>query len=205
MSLDIDELRCWYTPVFKGQLQGYNHQMQNDVMQEVSRLMSLEGGRDLSNIGGWQSNARPVGDNQVFDRLLFLLNDYINHVSSYMETKMVLNNYWINVNNTDNWNQSHCHPKSLYSGVIYLDATEDQGDIKLFAPFINSYVYTNQSIGFDNYTAKLLGDVDISPSTVTVILFPSFVYHAVNPNKSNKSRISLAFNLWHDVGKSKIS
>jgi uncharacterized protein (TIGR02466 family) len=189
------ENRCWYTPIFETKLEDFNQKM---YLDEVDQLMSRDvGGRVVSNVGGWQSKDMFLGDNPVFDVLFDKIQFFIDNAFQYLNTPTIIDNYWINVNNRGDQNKVHCHPNSLFSGVIYLSASPDQGELVFNNPGSDQTLFGIQTLQFVEYVKFHMNPITIIPDTSKVVLFPSFVYHSVNPNLTDRVRISLSFNTYH--------
>ena len=70
------------------------------------------------------------------DRKDDALNDLLFHIGSLVQAihetdrrgEVVLSNAWFNINRKDGMNLPHTHPGSMYSGVIWLKASEGAGD-----------------------------------------------------------------------------
>lgn len=70
------------------------------------------------------------------DRKDDALNDLLFHIGSLVQAihetdrrgEVILSNAWFNINRKDGMNLSHTHPGSMYSGVIWLKASEGSGD-----------------------------------------------------------------------------
>jgi uncharacterized protein (TIGR02466 family) len=84
----------------------------------------------------------------------------------------------------------HTHPNSIISGVFYF------GDNKEFLP--NITFHKPQSFSFpilrpkEKYTKY--NDTEFELGLNNLILFPSYLQHSVNLNKSNIPRYSISFN-----------
>ena len=106
------------------------------------------------------------------------------------EFQIELLNLWINSNNKYSYNDSHTHGQSDLSGIYYLDVPENSGNIyfqdfqkqlrKLNSFFIHRDFISHRFI--KNYKNQFL-------------LFPSNLIHGVDINMSDKSRVSVAFNI----------
>jgi len=107
---------------------------------------------------------------------------------------------WANVNRMGDYHMLHNHPNSYLSGTYYVSTpaqpvSPDQrndlnpGDISFFDPRPQA-----------NMTA-LAGDPQIdpefrvTPASGLLILWPSFLHHAVHPNFAEQPRISISFNM----------
>ena len=106
---------------------------------------------------------------------------------------------WVTITDPQKYMESgsqyHLHKNSFYSGVYYYD--EYDGDT---APleFLNPLEYHKNHLivpSKDQYNI-LNGDTYcIRPKKKILLLFPSYLKHKVGQNTSNKTRLSLAFNI----------
>ena len=103
-----------------------------------------------------------------------------------------ISNMWAIINTGGSANLRHQHGNSTISGAYYVRAPQDCGDIVFYDPRpAPIYSYPNvKSVNFLN--AQVNG---ISPVEGALILFPSFLDHSVNENKSNEERIVISFNI----------
>ena len=91
----------------------------------------------------------------------------------------------------------HSHVNSLFSGVLYLKAAEETGQITFhkYQKYLNfssptiSLEFTEQNI-FNSSTWS------ITPIENQIIIFPSNLMHSVDINNSKDDRISVAFNMF---------
>jgi uncharacterized protein (TIGR02466 family) len=96
---------------------------------------------------------------------------------------------WVNYFNPGQYEERHCHTPALISGVYYLKTNGKDGNLTIFP----------STIGLESSGPKptQLGysSVEYGPEEGKLILFPSWVPHAVKMNKTQDTRISIAFNL----------
>lgn len=108
---------------------------------------------------------------------------------------------WANINRRGNGNASHVHPGAYWSGCFYvddggIDGHEDQGGALTFAdprgplPIMAT---PNVKIGLPGYLTAGLGE-RVLPKTGMLVLFPSWLSHAVSAYHGDGTRISVAFN-----------
>ena len=103
---------------------------------------------------------------------------------------------WININGKGHYNKLHHHPLSDLSGVFWIKASKNSGNLEFTSP--HDFVQANE---MSCYTKKYRDDNKIfssyyfNPSAGRVMIFPSFLLHHVLPNNSNEDRISVSFNL----------
>lgn len=147
---------------------------------------------------GWQSHYfyKTDKNNKQLTDLLNSVEVVCQKIFTSLNTKSWLKykslNYWINICDQDHYHVRHIHSGSVLSCVFYVKAPEKCGDIifhnsnDLIQYWWNSYFEENNSFySHPSYT----------PIENGLIVFPSWLAHSVEPNKSNKSRISIAFNV----------
>ena len=109
-----------------------------------------------------------------------------------MKISVKIKNMWAIINEQGAWNQKHHHSNSDLSAAYYVSAHDNCGDIVFYdprpAPVHNHPISKSPN--------KLNATVNsIKPEPGMLVLFPSYLEHSVNPNKSNKKRIVISFNL----------
>jgi uncharacterized protein (TIGR02466 family) len=166
----------------------------------VKELSTSDCGRKVSNYGGYQSNN--LDNNEYTFSLLENISKHVQKVSGIIGIKkpiLKLHNFWFNINLKKDFNLPHVHPQSIISGVFYIKAPPNCGNLMLKnrnADLVKSY--------FDYWHLEEEKDYDMTAFTSQIwrvvpeenhlILFPSWVEHYVEPNESNQERISIAFN-----------
>jgi uncharacterized protein (TIGR02466 family) len=96
---------------------------------------------------------------------------------------------WINVASTNTSQEWHTHANSTISGVYYHNTTMEQGGIIFKNP--NPYIHMNLFPGLDSHPAGM----HFIPEPNTLFLFPSWMEHKTEKNRSNRNRTSIAFNV----------
>jgi len=105
---------------------------------------------------------------------------------------------WANVSRTGDFNATHTHPGSDWSGTYYIDAG-DPAD-----PERGTVLHLLDPNGAGRSAFLLVGqssvpaNVVITPRPGLMVLFPSYVPHEVYPHRGNSPRISIAFNVRKD-------
>lgn len=103
---------------------------------------------------------------------------------------------WFTKNNFGEFHQPHSHPNSIISGLLYVSAGPDMGNITFHRhPSINTL--TNSFAFTYDYSELNKHNSDswwLEVKTGTVILFPSSLDHSVEENKTNNTRICIGFN-----------
>lgn len=132
----------------------------------------------ISNRGGFQSIA--FNDFTIFPFLDYI-KSRLNNIPSFN-----FSNWWININNTGDFNFGHTHPNSDLSLIWYL------------TPNYNSLVLTNPQdhiryklYNLLNYPLLISENCDAGD----IVVFPSDINHYVEPHEKETSRVSVAMNL----------
>ena len=133
-----------------------------------------------------------------------LLNQIINAVNAIHQISrkgaLQLTNFWININGKGSSNTPHTHSGLNYSGVFFIKVPKEMkgGRFLFYRNFNEADFISTEYMGQFKDDYRLQGyDYPIntiSPKENMLIVFPSWVPHAVEINLSNEERISLSFN-----------
>jgi uncharacterized protein (TIGR02466 family) len=119
------------------------------------------------------------------------LQYYADSILGVDGVKLEITQSWINYNDPETSHHTHTHPNSIVSGVIYF--SDEPSDIVFFRPSpvtnLKPRIKTRTKFNELNFYMPV--------SKCTMILFPSTTSHGVNINKTNDTRISLAFNTFY--------
>jgi uncharacterized protein (TIGR02466 family) len=99
---------------------------------------------------------------------------------------------WANVNHRGDSNNLHTHPGATWSGVYYVDHGESSPDAAGTALHLFDPNPARANIFFPELSNT---DVLFKPEPGLMILFPSYIPHAVPPHRGDRPRISVAFNV----------
>ena len=167
-----------------------NAQLERDVIS----WMNQDKGIKRTNIKGWHSTTN-MHERPEFKRLVNALYEAQKkiYIEEHLESEPVLGNMWANVNPPGGMNRAHQHPNSLWSGVYYIKAEKNSGQLKIDDPrAAASMVRPKQKSG--ELSSRLWRETHYEPVAGRCIMFPSWVMHCVDPNESNDIRISVSFN-----------
>ena len=170
--------------------QSLNLQLEKDV----TNWMNQDKGIVRTNVNGWHSTT-DMHEKPEFKRLVNALYEAQKkiYIEEHLESEPFLGNMWANVNPPGGMNRAHQHPNSLWSGVYYIKATENSGDLKIDDPR-NCASMIRPKQKQDKLPTRLYRETHYKPITGRCIMFPSWLMHCVDPNKSNDIRISVSFN-----------
>ena len=98
---------------------------------------------------------------------------------------------WLNVNRKNHFNKTHTHPGSDLSITYYCDVPTNSGRIVFENPVLHQRTTMIWYEKHDMWNSEL---IQLAPRKYDLIIFPSYLPHFVEQNKSNNPRISLACN-----------
>lgn len=105
-----------------------------------------------------------------------------------------LKEMWVNVLDTGGRQAMHNHANSFISGVVYLTSTHpDSRTVFMKSPGGTDFSFKNDHAGVVTGPYNAERWVSPLPQPGDVVLFPSYLMHAVPPNPGER-RITLAFN-----------
>jgi len=171
----------------------YTTSFDNINTAEIEKFIQIkertEQGRQCSNVGGWQEDIM-LDSNPAKDKLLAQCLDVCQEVcnSWKLDSRVIIKNAWANVNRRNNLNFPHYHPKSVFSGIYYVKADPQCGNLVLKRPDMQEH-YIDQLNS--EHTQK---DFSIVPEPGMFVMFPAYIAHYVEQNLSDEDRISIAIN-----------
>ena len=122
--------------------------------------------------------------NSKINSIEMTIKDDLNAFSDVLTLKTSINNYWFERADTGEYHPIHNHGIGRYSAVLYLEYDKDvHTPVEFVSPFLN----------FMNGTQALYKPDNVNEGSL--LIFPSAINHFTHPNKSNKPRTVLAFNL----------
>jgi uncharacterized protein (TIGR02466 family) len=171
------------------------YHIQQPLIDWIYEYQKTDEGVTISNRGGWQSHSDFYKKESFSEYLDYILQNSFFAVKFYNQN-FKLSNMWININKKDSYNTSHTHPLSLLSGVFWVKAPDNCGNLVFNNPqsFIEHELLSNAT--YNTQTEKnYLTNISFNPSAGKIILFPSHLRHHVEQNEFDGDRISIAFNL----------
>jgi len=152
---------------------------------------AIDEGVQVSNYIGWQSGPVRQGDNEEFDKLVKAIDEQINTCSVQADIPpLQIQNIWLNINGPGSYNHLHNHAGSILSGVYYVKATPEQGNI--FFERGDNAEYFLPPMEKPNYFTSTA--TTYKAMTNAIYIFPGWLKHSVQPNLTSEDRISISFN-----------
>jgi len=178
-----------------------------EIAKHCQEVKKLDKGRDISNVGGWQSN-----DLKGPHQPLYEFHKKLNETAGFFATDtniqqpIGLTNMWMNINGYKDYNKLHCHSHCQLSGVYYVQVTENTGDIHFRHPAMPRMEYEwntdkveywedadgNNGRKFNQYNSC---SWTYKPVAGQLLIFPSWLEHFTSPNlEKDVERITISFN-----------
>lgn len=106
----------------------------------------------------------------------------------------MLKEMWVNVLDTGGRQATHNHANSFVSGVVYLTPTHPSAQtVFMKSPGGTDFLFKNDHPGIEASAYSADKWVSPAPEPGDLVLFPSYLLHAVPPNQGPR-RITLSFN-----------
>ena len=209
VSLTEDSLKVGrYFPTHIFSLKVPDSEVLNERMIEaiyVERERDRTGVRksNYPQLGGWHSQTELHKD-AAFAGLV----QYVNAATDMMCRKLGyhgsyrlnIGTMWSIVNPPGGSNRAHVHPGCIWSGVYYVQAPENSGRLEFIDPRTQNLMSPVKYIPGTKRPRDCWTKVRFKPVAGKMLIFPSWLYHGVGPNKSSAGgkdadRIVVSFNL----------
>ncbi|MBC7102638.1 MAG: 2OG-Fe(II) oxygenase family protein [Parvibaculum sp.] len=99
---------------------------------------------------------------------------------------------WLNKNGPGDFNKAHVHPNSLLSGAYYAKVPEGSGNIEFYDPVRERVMCTfpvKERTRINSQAMEYKGKEGL------LLIFPGWLQHSVQPNRSEDFRVSISFNM----------
>jgi uncharacterized protein (TIGR02466 family) len=163
------------------------------LLETIYRLKQQDTGASASNVLGWHSKSTLFELDEI-KPLKSLIDAAVLEVSQtvgYGNVQIKAANCWANVNPKYASNKIHDHANCLLSGVYYVKAPKDSGQLMFYDPRSAKTFYKPLVSNFTAYTADAIAH---AAEEGLMLIFPSWLKHGVEPNLSNEDRVSISFN-----------
>jgi len=192
--------KLFSSPVFHFELENYE-KLNTELEKYIFDLKKqFKDGIKKSNIGGWHSpdfNLTKDDKNDPTKKFLLIIQEKVRETIKefgwkYNPDKVKIDQIWSVINKRGSINIQHNHPNSFLSAAYYVKFPKNSGNIKFFDP------KEQKNIRFpkiENYTDVSAVITEITPKEGDLLIFPSYLYHAVAENLSEEDRIIISFNV----------
>jgi uncharacterized protein (TIGR02466 family) len=182
------------TPLFTDAV--WNTPFKTDLKDYCDFVRNNDKGRIISNNGGYQSNNLNLKEPVLQPLVQFILNETRKYSSVFnlKRKDFKLECMWININGYKDYNEEHTHIGSLFSGVYYVSAPKNCGDIQFVKS--SNYLMSDWRNEQYEYNTSNCGVWFLPAKTHQCYLFPAYYIHKVKPNlNKEEERYSISFNL----------
>jgi uncharacterized protein (TIGR02466 family) len=198
-----DVLRMFPTFVWKAELKPEFHRKINkSIIQKLEQIRLTE--QELDPGQAWQSDRNLHKLNEICG-LLSCLNDGVVSVLDFLKIGQVdfeITGVWANMNPPDAAHRMHSHPNNFLSGVYYVRTHKGADTINFHDPRSQTEIIKPP---VTELTAENTDQVVVEVKNGTVLLFPSWLAHSVDANRSDETRISVSFNVMFSAYAEKMS
>ena len=149
-----------------------------------------------SNVFGWHSEDFDLENEQpkyFINSISTNLNEaFIDMGWDLKNQEVKVTSMWSVINKKNSSNARHIHSNNYISAAYYVKTPENGGDIVFHDPrsvttFRYPKIAENNTLNSNNFT--------IQPKEGLLVLFPSYLYHSVDLNRSEEERIVISFNI----------
>ena len=198
MSTDNQILKLFPQPVFKFKVDKFET-MNEELSKFIYGLHEKDNvGLKKSNINGWHSPSFDLADqNGVPRKFLLHITDHIKDVFKnygwiYDSSKVRCTSMWSIINRKGSFNIEHIHSNNYLSAAYYVKAPKNCGQFKALTPNIISRNFFPKSNGITELNAVT---AKINVTEGDLLIFPAYLPHSVEENKSDEDRVIVSFNI----------
>ena len=170
----------------------------NQMTQNIIKWSKEDKGITKTNVDGWHSETNmhtKIEYKPLVDELFKMVYEVFNE--EWLDGRVKIGNMWANINPPGGYNKPHVHPNSLFSGVYYVKTPPNSGQLVCSDPRPGIQTcMPNRKKG--EPPKHLWRDLHLQPKENRAIVFPAWLWHSVQPSKSNENRISVSFNFLQD-------
>ena len=178
---------------------GKDINLNNQILaNEIVMWSKKDKGVTKTNMKGWHSptNMHTFPQFKPLVDELFAMQQEI-YKEEWLDRQPKLGNMWANINYPGGYNRPHVHPNCLFSGVYYVKSQPRAGQLVVNDP--RPGIQTMMPTRIKGQPPKhLWREAHIDPIPGRIIMFPAWLWHGVEENKSNDIRISVSFNFIQD-------
>jgi uncharacterized protein (TIGR02466 family) len=168
------------------------------LLTEISALRKSTKSIKKSNELGWHSPTnmhKREGFKQLCDSIHAMADVVAESMKLRADRRLVIETFWVNANPKHAYNSLHEHPRSVLSGVYYVQADEKSGRLRFRDPRGAKRMNPWQVQPKAETDVRHWDRVPYEPVAGRLILFPSWLEHDVESNGSDLERISISFNM----------
>ena len=147
---------------------------------------------DVTNMSFISNSIHVLDDNKFKFLKDILMKEFYLYASDVMgyTNEFEITTSWFTRATKGQSSNFHNHSNCMISAVLYLQTSENSGDI-----MFKSFADKRYNLVKNDYNLYNSTEWGVKPVDGLLVIFPSEVYHKITENKSDTTRYSLAFNL----------
>jgi len=148
-----------------------------------------------SNVKGWQSpnNLQNLPEFEAINRRILQVCQRIAESQHFKKNHHFRMQAWLNISPPGASNQIHHHANCHFSGVYYISLKAPEcGSLFFRDPRVASKMMTYPIEQPTDFTSS---EIQMRPEEGRLYVFPGWLEHGVEENKSDRDRISISFNV----------
>ncbi len=149
----------------------------------------------------WQTDTDLQDKPQMaeLNKRVMVAGDGVLDFLGFEKSPMIISGAWANFGPPETSHHEHVHPNNFLSVVYYVKAPKGGHTINFIDPRPQAHVMSPRVVKPSHNNASLVS-VDVAPGQL--ILFPAWLRHSVDVNRSPEERLSIAMNLmFEDYGR----
>ncbi len=190
---NADIVRMFPTFAWKAELRPDIYEPINDaVLRSLGQLGAPLA--DLQPGESWQSD-HGLHELKQFVEVVACINEAAESVLDYLKVGhagLQITGCWANVNAPGAGHRAHEHPNNYLSGVYYVRTQPGADTVNFLDPRPQTRIIRPP---VTELTAENTEQVVLKVRDGMLLLFPAWLQHSVDPNRSGRPRISLGFNI----------
>ena len=188
-----DVLRMFPTFVWKAELEPEVHRRINkNIIHKLEQIK--RSGPQPAPGQAWQSGSE-LHERDEFRQLASCVNHAVGCVLDFLkigQADFEITGCWANMNPPDAAHAIHSHPNNFLSGVYYVATRKGADTINFHDPRPQTEIIKPPVSGL---TAENTDQVVVKVRNGTLLIFPAWLAHSVDANRSDETRISISFNV----------
>lgn len=166
------------------------------LLAAANHLRSIDPrGVDNTNVKGWQS-PNNLQNLEAFEDINLRIHQVCQRIGESLHFKSnhtYVHQAWVNISPPGASNKIHFHANCHFSGVYYVSLKAPEcGSIFFRDPRVASRM---MSYPVDKITEFTADEIQMRPEEGRIYVFPGWMEHGVEENKSDRDRVSISFNV----------
>ena len=189
----LEVLRMFPTFVWKAELEPkVCRRINKSIIQNLEQIRRI--GPEVAPGQGWQSG-HDLHKSDDLRELASCVNHAVRCVLDFLNigpADFEITGSWANINPPDAAHRMHNHPNNFLSGVYYVQTKMGADTINFHDPRPQTEIIKPP---VTELTAENTDQVVVKVRNGTLVVFPSWLVHSVDANRSDETRLSISFNV----------